>query len=100
MYSEKANLTTILSRQKNSRLDKKYEITDERGKRWKISGTEGKDPDAVESSFLTDTSLYGGAAGIGYFYLQLYELTGAEKYLEEAEDAAEYLINTYEKKML
>lgn len=46
---------------------------------------------------MTDTSLYGGAAGIGYFYLQLYELTGAEKYLEEAEDAAEYLINTYEK---
>lgn len=70
---------------------------DEKGKHWEISGTEGKDPDAVESSFLTDTSLYGGAAGIGYFYLQLYELTGAEKYLEEAEDAAEYLINTYEK---
>lgn len=26
----KANLTTILSRQKNSRLDKKYEIVDEK----------------------------------------------------------------------
>lgn len=88
------------SAEKTAGWIKKYEITDERGKRWKISGTEGKDPDAVESSFLTDTSLYGGAAGIGYFYLQLYELTGAEKYLEEAEDAAEYLINTYEKKML
>ena len=34
---------------------KKYEIADEKGKHWKISGTEGKDPDAVESSFLTDT---------------------------------------------
>ena len=85
------------SAEKTAGWIKKYEIADEKGKHWKISGTEGKDPDAVESSFLTDTSLYGGAAGIGYFYLQLYELTGAEKYLEEAEDAAEYLINTYEK---
>ncbi len=76
---------------------KKYEIVDEKGKRWAISGTEGKVLDSTETSFLTDTSLYGGAAGIGYFFLQLYEVTGDETYLQEAKDAAEYLINTYKK---
>lgn len=76
---------------------KKYEVTDEKGKRWKITGTEGKELDAVESAFLTDTSLYGGASGVGYFYLQLFEVTGDAKYLEEARAAAEYIINSYEK---
>lgn len=75
----------------------KHKITDEKGTRWEISGTEGKEPDAVESAFLTDTSLYGGAAGIGYFYLQLYEVTGKEAYLDEAKAAAEYLLHVYKK---
>ncbi len=75
---------------------KKQEITDEKGKRWKISGTEGKVPDKAESSFLTDRSLYSGAAGIGFFFIQLYEATKEEKYLEEAKGAAGYLINTYQ----
>lgn len=76
---------------------KKYEIADEAGKRWKITGTEGKELDAVESAFLTDTSLYGGASGVGYFYLQLYEVTGKEEYLDEAKAAAKYIINSYKK---
>lgn len=76
---------------------KKYEVVDEKGKRWKINGTEGKELDAVESAFLTDTSLYGGASGVGYFFLQLYEVTGNEEYLNEAKDAAKYLISTYQK---
>jgi len=76
---------------------KKYEIVDEKGKRWKINGTEGKELDAVESAFLTDTSLYGGASGVGYFFLQLYEVTGNEQYLDEAKAAAEYIINVYKK---
>ncbi len=76
---------------------KRQEVRDKRGKRWKISGTEGKILDATESSFLTDTSLYGGASGVGYFFLQLYEITGKADYLAEAKDAANYLISSYQK---
>lgn len=76
---------------------KRQEVTDKLGKRWKISGTEGKILDSTESSFLTDTSLYGGASGVGYFFLQLYEITEKEVYLAEAKDAADYLITSYQK---
>lgn len=76
---------------------KKYEIVDEKGKHWKINGTEGKELDAVESAFLTDTSLYDGASGVGYFFLQLYEVTGKEQYLNEAKEAAKFVINSYKK---
>lgn len=87
----------LSSAKETARWINKFEIVDEKGKHWKISGTEGKELDATESSFLTDTSLYGGASGVGYFYLQLYEATGNEEYLEEAKAAAKYIINSYVK---
>lgn len=74
---------------------KKYEIVDEKGKRWKIGSTEGKVLDKAESDFLTERSLYSGAAGIGFFFIQLYEATKEEQYLQEAKDAAKYLLTTY-----
>ena len=36
--------------------------------------------------------LYSGSSGTGFFLLRLYETTGDEKYLDEAERIAESLI--------
>ncbi len=77
---------------------KKYEISDEFGKRWRISDSKNKKNDAAESAFLDEASLYAGASGVGFFFLQLYEVTGDEKYLNEAKEAAGYVINIYKEK--
>ena len=64
------------------------------GKRWDQS------PDSDENfddySMLTQKALYGGSAGVGLFYLRLYEATGEEEYLENAEEAAADIIATDE----
>lgn len=78
---------------------KKYEIKAPTGKYWAISGTEGKVPDEVESSFLGNRSIYAGAAGIGYFFIQLFDATKDSKWLNEAIEAADYLISTYDEKL-
>lgn len=39
------------------------------------------------------TNIYSGSAGIGIFYLRLYEATGDEQYLEEAKAAADHIIS-------
>ena len=66
------------------------------GKRWNQS------PDTVEDlshyPMLTEKSIYGGSAGIGLFYLRLYQVTKKDEYLQEAKDAAEDLIATDEGK--
>lgn len=64
------------------------------GKRWKQS------PDSAEDfsdyPMLTEKALYGGSAGIGLFYLRLYQVTKKKEYLEEAKEAAEDIIATDE----
>ncbi|MCM1100649.1 MAG: hypothetical protein NC079_03660 [Clostridium sp.] len=64
------------------------------GKRWTQS------PDSTEDftdyPMLTEKALYGGSAGIGLFYLRLYQATGKEAYLAEAEEAAADIIATDE----
>lgn len=77
---------------------KQYEINVPEGKYWAISSNTEKEPDLVESSFLNQRSLYAGAAGIGYFFVQLYEAAGDRQWLEDALKAGDYLIATYEKK--
>lgn len=64
------------------------------GKRWIQS------PDSTEDfsdyPMLTEKALYGGSAGIGLFYLRLYQATGKEEYLNEAKQAAAEIIATDE----
>lgn len=74
---------------------KKHEINDENGRHWAVNCQEGKSPDLVESTYLSNRTLYSGAAGIGFFFVQLYEVTGEEQYLDEAKAGLSFLINTY-----
>ena len=64
------------------------------GKTWNQS------PDSTENfddyPMLTPKSLYGGSAGVGLFYLRLYQETKIPEYLEEAKNAAEEIIKTDE----
>lgn len=64
------------------------------GKRWIQS------PDTTEDltkyPMLTEKALYGGSAGVGLFFLRLYQATKKEKYLLEAKAAAADIIATDE----
>lgn len=73
-----------------------HKVTDEHGTSWAVSCREGKSGDEVETTYLSNRTLYSGASGIGFFFLRLYEATGDKKYLEEAEAGAEYLISSYD----
>lgn len=74
----------------------KNEVSKEFGKAWKISSGAGSSEGDDLAEKMTDRSIYSGAAGVGYFYVQLFEATGEKKYLEEAIAAGEYLLNTYQ----
>lgn len=74
---------------------KRYEVKKSKGKSWKISSGEGSSDGDELAGKLTDRTIYSGAAGIGYFYIQLYEATGKKEYLEEAVEAGEYLLDTF-----
>lgn len=80
---------------KTAEFISKNEIVTADGKYWKISTLDNKKPNEVESAFLNQRSLYAGAAGIGYFLIQLYEVSKDEKYLNDAILAGNYLIATY-----
>lgn len=73
---------------------KSVERKTEHGKRWIQS------PDSTEDfsdyPMLTEKALYGGSAGIGLFYLRLYQATKKEEYLTEAKEAAADIIATDE----
>ena len=75
---------------------KKHEINDENGRHWAVNCQEGKKQDEVEETYLSNRTLYSGASGIGFFFFQLYEVTGEQKYLEEAKEGLEFLIRTYD----
>ncbi len=74
---------------------RRFEKEREKGKSWPLSSGEGSSEGDVVAAKLTDRTLYSGAAGIGYFYVQLYEVTGKEEYLKQAIQAGEYLLSTY-----
>lgn len=74
---------------------RKYEVKKAKGKSWKISSGAGSSTGDDLAEKMTDRSIYSGAAGVGYFYIQLYELTGNEEFLEQAIQAGEYLLDTY-----
>ena len=64
------------------------------GKRWNQSPD--SEEDFSDYPMLTEKALYGGSAGIGLFYLRLYQATGDEEYLQEAKAAADDIIATDE----
>lgn len=64
------------------------------GKRW--SQSPDSKEDFTDYPMLTEKSLYGGSAGIGLFYLRLYQITNKSEYLESAKAAAEDIIATDE----
>lgn len=70
------------------------EVVTSQGKYWRPSPEPGNDYDG--DLMINRKGIYAGSAGIGQFFLQLYDLTGDEQYLQEARDAAEYILNTYE----
>ena len=78
---------------------KRYEVQKPVGKSWKISSGAGSKEGDDLAQKMTDRSLYSGAAGVGFFYLQLYEATQNQEYLQEAMEAAEYLIGTFENEL-
>ena len=84
----------IRSAEESALWIKSNEIKTKDGKLWKQS------PDSAENfdeyPCLTKKALYGGSAGIGLFYLRLYQVTGKNEYLEEALDAAKEIIATDE----
>lgn len=73
---------------------KTNEVVTPKGKYWKVSPEPGNEYKG--DLIITPKSIYAGSAGIGQFFLQLYEVTRKEEYLKEAKDAAEYILNTYE----
>ena len=66
----------------------------ENGKIWIQSPD--SDEDFSDYPMLTEKALYGGSAGIGLFYLRLYQVTKKKEYLEEAIKAADNIIATDE----
>lgn len=66
------------------------------GKRWEQSPD--SEEDFSDYPMLTEKALYGGSAGVGLFYLRLYQVTGKEEYLLEAKAAAADIIATDEGK--
>lgn len=76
---------------------KNYEVPKAVGKSWKIRSGAGSSEGDDLANKMTDRSIYSGAAGIGFFYIQLYEATGEQQYLDEAVQAAEYLLDTFSK---
>ena len=52
--------------------------------------------DFTDYPMLTPKSLYGGSAGVGLFYLRLYQATKKTEYLEETKSAAKEIIESDE----
>lgn len=64
------------------------------GKAWSRT-PEVADEEIETETLFTEKCLYGGSAGIGIYFLRLYDATGEEKYLKEAEAAASHILATY-----
>lgn len=68
----------------------RHEILEDEGKTWEAypSGQKG----AQGTFVLGKKNFYAGSSGIGFFFLRLYQVTGDEKWLHEAEAAAAYIL--------
>ena len=72
-----------------------FQVPAEEGKYWHRS-PEAEDDEFIHVPFFGERCLYCGAAGLGLYYLRVYDVTGDKKYLDEAVAAADYLIATDE----
>ena len=68
-------------------------IKTEYGRIWQAL-PEGQDGYREDVPLFTPKSMYDGSAGIGIFFIRLYEATGDTRWLTEAEDAAAHIIAT------
>lgn len=68
-----------------------YEIKEKDGKHWNESPIENGSA-SIEGLSL-NTSFYTGAAGVGFFYLRLYQITKEERFLLNAKEAAAFIIS-------
>ncbi len=68
-------------------------IKTEYGRLWR-KNPEGQDEYNADSEMFTDKSFYTGSAGIGFFFIRLYEMTGNKRWLTEAEEACRHIIAT------
>ena len=67
-----------------------YEVKENQGKTW-LSYPEGQN--GVGGIFAANKkNFYAGSSGIGFFFLRLYQATQDEKWLDEAKEAAEYIL--------
>ncbi len=73
---------------------KENENVTDNGKRWIQSPD--SDEDFTNYPMLTEKCLYGGSAGVGLFYLKLFQLTKKEEYLNDAKAALDDIIATHE----
>lgn len=68
-------------------------VPTEHGKVWKAL-PDGQDGYREDVPMFTSKSLYDGSSGIGIFLIRLYEMTGDERWLKEAEKAAAHILAT------
>ena len=90
-----AKLITPEIFQKNTAKDylKAAIDTAEYGRIWQAL-PEGQDGYREDVPLFTPKSMYDGSAGIGIFFIRLYEATGDTRWLTEAEEAATHIIAT------
>lgn len=73
-----------------ARWIREFEVKESVGKTWKIF------PDGQNGisgvPFLGKTTFYAGSSGIGFFFLRLYQVTGDAQWLDEAKEAAAYIL--------
>lgn len=68
----------------------KYEVAEDVGKTW---AAYPEDQNGVGGTFvLNKKNFYAGSSGIGFYFLRLYQVTKEAKWLQEAEEAAAYLL--------
>ncbi len=80
----------IRAAEETARWIQAQEVREKTGKTWKIF-PQGQD--GLEGSvFLGKRTFYAGVAGIGFFFLRLYQLTAKGEWLSEAKAAADYLL--------
>lgn len=71
---------------------KTLEVKTEHGKIWK-NFPDDQDGFGRDIMLFGPTNIYSGSAGIGIFFLRLYEATNDAAYLEEAKEAANHIIS-------
>lgn len=65
-------------------------MPEDTGKTWKLFPDEQNG--IRQGAIAEKRNFYSGSSGIGFFFLRLYQVTGDEKWLNEAREAARYLI--------